>query len=284
MTQNWQSLWEEAIQQSSHNRRIKDFSEIDRINLFAEAAYRIYGSVLYPKNKSEEEEEQAFIELNRLMRFLTGNSVVLDIGAGTGRVALSLAKNVKKVTVLEPARISMKLMQERAEHEHVSNLKFVNEVWSDFQPQEKYDLVYSTWCPAVRDPVALMKMHQASRGYCALEMVASPFYDWDFYGQIFPLVMGEDFRPTGSYLNILTTLYDYGIYANLETWRFDKEIAYQSMKEAVEYWEAELATYAEVTEEMREMLRQYYVSRMNPDGTYTFSLKGGVSCMIWWHV
>jgi hypothetical protein len=282
MTHKWQSLWNETIKQSSHNHRRKDLTEKDRINLVAEAAYKIFRFVSYPKNKSEE--EQSLVELNRLTRFVTKDSIVLDIGAGTGRVALSLAKHVKRITILEPARISMKLTQESAELECISNLEFVEELWSDFHPQETYDLVYSTWSQAVKDPVALMKMHEASQGYCALEMVASPYQDWDFYGQIFPRVMGEDFRPTGNYLNILTTLYEHGIYANLESWKFDKEIAYRNMEEAIDYWEAELATYAEVTEAMREKLRQFYQSRMNSDGSYTFNLNGGVSCMIWWHV
>jgi hypothetical protein len=35
---------------------------------------------------------------------------------------------------------------------------------------------------------------------------------------------------------------------------------------------------------MEDKLRQYYRPRMNPDGSYTFNLKGGVACMIWWHV
>jgi len=97
------------------------------------------------------------------------------------------------------------------------------------------------------------------------------------------LITGEEFKPPGNYLNIVTKLYDYGIYANLETWKFDVEKKYQTMEEAVEIRKPNLACYTNVAEWAEEKLRQFYRSRMNPDGSYVFSIKG-VACMIWWHV
>lgn len=96
--------------------------------------------------------------------------------------------------------------------------------------------------------------------------------------------MGGDFRPPGNYLNIITTLYDQGIYANLETWGFKKEIKYRTMEEALNIWKLNLMNYVPITEEIDEKLRQYYQSKMNPDGTYTFNINDGFSCMIWWKV
>ncbi|OPY55444.1 MAG: hypothetical protein A4E48_00064 [Methanosaeta sp. PtaU1.Bin060] len=51
-----------------------------------------------PKKKAEFE-----AELNRLMRFINKDSSVLDIGAGYGRLAIPLARHVRKMTVVEPA-------------------------------------------------------------------------------------------------------------------------------------------------------------------------------------
>jgi SAM-dependent methyltransferase len=282
MSQNWQALWEEAIKHSSLNRRRKDLSDKGWLNLFAEISLKKHGGKLNqtdPKKKAEFE-----AELNRLRRFVNKDSSVLDIGAGYGRVAVSLAREVRRMTVVEPAHPFMDRLKENARQEGANNMEFAEELWSDFQPQEKYDLVYSTWSPAVRDPAALMKMHEASGGYCALELTAIPLHMWDFFGQIYPLVTREAFLPPGNYLNILTTLYDHDIYANLETWGFENEIKYNNMQEAVDYWSTELSSYIQVTGEIVEMLRQFYQSRMNPDGSYTFNLKGGVSCMIWWKV
>lgn len=282
ISQNWQPIWEETICRSSLIQRRTAIFEKDGINLSAESWYKNYYCKLNLDDLQKKPEFET--ELSRLKRFINKDSSVLDIGAGLGRLAIPLAKEVRKITAIEPARVYMNIMKDKAARDEVGNIEFSEELWSDFPLQEKYDLVYSTWSPAVSDPAALMKMHEASRGYCALEFVASPLNVWDFTGQIYPMIMREEFRPPGNYLNIITTLYDYGIYANLETWRFDKEVNHQNMEEAVEIWKTNLGSYTNVTEEMEEKLRQFYRSRMDPDGSYTFSLKGGVSCMIWWHV
>lgn len=278
---SWQPMWESAINRSSFNHKMNAISEKDRINLSAETWYKNYDHKYNPDDLQKKPEFEA--EFNRLKRFIAKDSLVLDIGAGLGRLAIPLAKEVRMMTAIEPSRVYMKIMREKAARDGVGNMEFVEELWSDFPLQEKYELVYSTWSPAVNNPEALIKKHEASRGYSAIEFVASPINVWDFEGQIYPMIMGEEFRQPGNYLNIITTLYDYGIYANLETWSFDKEVKHQTIEEAVEIWKTNLSNYANVTEEMEEKLRPFYRSSMDPDGSYTFRLNG-VSCMIWWHV
>jgi len=101
--------------------------------------------------------------------------------------------------------------------------------------------------------------------------------------EVSPFVTGEAFRPTGNYLNILTTLHEQGIYANLEMREFDSESKHESMERTLASWRTLLEYYAHTSEEMEEQLRQFYRSRMNADGTYTIPIKGA-SCMIWWKV
>jgi SAM-dependent methyltransferase len=136
-------------------------------------------------------------EFNRLKRFIAKDSLVLDIGAGMGRLAILLAKEVRMMTAIEPARVYMKIMGEKAARDGVGNMEFVEELWSDFPLQEKYDLVYSTWSPAVMNPASLMMMHKASRGYCALEFVASPPHVWDFSGRGLPHDCGRGVPVSG---------------------------------------------------------------------------------------
>lgn len=281
MSIGWKALWEKTINESSLSKRKRNIPERERLNQFAEILFEKNGRNILRNDLSKKDIVDA--EFCRLKRFVNSDSTVLDIGAGTGRLAIPMAKIVKKVTVIEPASIFMMLLRDNAEQERINNMEFVESLWSDFQPQEKYDLVYSTWSGAVKDPVSLLKMHGTSRGYCFLEIVASPMNVWDFTGQIYPLVMGEDFRPSGCYLNILTTLYEHNIYANLETWDSESEIKYKEMTKALDSWERGLSEYIDITERARELLRQYYQSRMNPDGSYTYPVKG-VSCAIWWRV
>lgn len=279
-THYWQSLWEETIRQSSNSNRIDGLSNVDRINLHAELVYKNFYS---KRNLDDLQRKPEFgVELNRLKRFITKDSSVLDIGAGFGRIAVPLAKEVRRLTAVEPARIYMKLMKDKAGREGVGNIEFAEDLWSDFPLRKKYDFVYSTLSLAISDPDALMKMNDASRGYCALELGASPSSDLDF-NQIYSMVKGESFRPPGNYLNIITTLYDNGIYANLETWEVTSEVKYETVEDLVELRKTSLKPYVRVTEEMEEMLHRFYRSKMNSDGTYVFHVKGA-ACMIWWKV
>jgi hypothetical protein len=61
-------------------------------------------------------------------------------------------------------------------------------------------------------------------------------------------------------------------------------IKHQTVDEAVAIWKTSLGNYTRINEDVEDKLRQYYRPRMNPDGSYAFNLKGGVACMIWWHV
>lgn len=279
-SRNWQSIWEETIKRSSFNNKRRDISERDRLNHSAESWYRHYDSrqdQADPQKKHELEEE-----MNRLRRFITRDSSVLDIGSGCGRLAIPLAREVHKLTAIEPTEVYRNAMKERADREGVSNMEFSEDLWAEFPLHEKYDLVYSTWSEAVRDPMSLMKMHEASRGYCALELGASPSKDRDF-DKIYKMIMGDELRYPGNYLNILTTLYDHGIYANLDTWGFDTVIKYETIDDVMELRKNGLEAYIHVTDEIIEKLCQFLQSNMNPDGSYTPRVKG-VSCMIWWHV
>lgn len=281
LSQSWQSIWEDAIKHSSLNQGRNDVSEIERLNMIADASLRNSGGELTPtdpKKKAEFEEE-----LNRLRRFVDKDSSVLDIGAGFGRVAIPLAKEVERMTVVEPAHSFMNRLKENAIQEGVNNIEFAEVLWSDFSVQEKYDLIYSSWSPAVQDPVSLMKMHEASRGYCALELGATPHQMSVFFGQVYPFATGEEFRPSGNYLNILTTLYEHDIYANLETRVFESETKYGSQDKALNSWKTLLAYCAYTNEDIEERLCQFYQSRMNSDGIYASPLRGA-HCMLWWKV
>ncbi len=279
---NWQELWEETIKRSSIRNRRSDLSEQEWINILSDFYCKKSGRKFGQADPSKADEFAA--EINRLKRFVNRDSTVLEVGAGTGRLAIPLAKEVRKLTAVEPARVYMKFMKDKAAKDGVSNMEFSETLWTDFPLQEKYDLVYSAWSEGVRDPTSLMKMHKASKGYCAIELTAGPpYWEWDFYGQIYPLALNEEYRSSGNYLNILTTLYEHGIYANLETWRYEREIKYANMVAALNHWKTLLTYYGDITQEAEERLRQFYWSHMNADGSYTYPLKC-FDCMIWWHV
>ncbi|GAB6266146.1 MAG: class I SAM-dependent methyltransferase [Methanothrix sp.] len=281
ITQNWQSLWEETVKESSFHNRRTDLSEREWLNFLAEFYYKKSGDKFGQSNESKRYEFIA--ELNRLKRLVGRDSTVLDIGAGTGRLALPLAKIARKVTVLEPAELSMIQLRKNAVRERIENLGFIECLWSDYSILDKYDLVFSAWCEAIRDPSALLKMHQTSKGYCSIVMNATPYGGDDFFNSIYRLVMNEQYKPICSCIHIISTLYQHGIYPNMETWKTESVTEYGNLDEALSYWKMFLMNYTTVTDDMEEPLRDYYRSKMNPDGSYRYPTEG-VACMIWWHV
>lgn len=284
---NWQSLWEEAVAQSSYNQRRPDWTELDWVDFINDSLWQNKKK----KNTSNLvldldtllKDEKFLAEFDRLKRFVDKDSYVLDVGAGTGRLAIPLARIAGKVTVLEPSHTNQKLLRENAERAGVDNLEYIECLWSDFEIHEKYDLVLSAWSPAVRDPPSLLKMHQASKGRCALITSALPYGNMDFLNLIYPLVRKEPYKYIYNFAHIITTLYQHGIYPNVETWKAEAEMNYETMDEAVSYWKPLLMYYSDVTNEVEEELRDYYCSRMKPDGSYCYATEG-VACIIWWHV
>jgi len=277
---SWLSLWEDIIENSSGNRRRRDISELEMLDIFPETSYTKDNKHICWEN-GRFKDDRIEKEFNRLKRFVNEDSSVLDIGAGLGRLAIPFAKIAKKVIAVEPSRVRMKLMRENAEREGVYNIEYINKLWNDVEVDGRCDLVLGTWSPAIRDPQSLAKMHNASKRYCCLELTATPPPHWEFYGKIYPHIMNEEYKHGTNYMHILTALYAHGIYANIETEKFEREIRYENMDETLDEWKRIMETYTEMTAEKEEKLRQYYRTRMAPDGSYAYSEKG-VSCMLWW--
>jgi len=283
---NWQALWEEAVAQSSYNQRRQDWTELEWVNFINDSLWQNKKK----KNISSSaldldallKDEKFLVEFDRLKRFVDKDTSILDVGAGTGRLAVPLARIAGNVTVLEPSHTNHKLMRDNADRAGV-DLEYAEYLWSDFEIHEKYDLVFSVWSPAIRGPSSLLKMHQASKGRCALITSALPYGNMDFLNLIYPLIRKEPDKYVYNFVHIITTLYQHGIYSNVETWKAEAEIKYETEEEAVSYWKPLLMYYSDVTGEMEDELRDYCRSKMNPDGSYHYPTKG-VACMIWWHV
>lgn len=72
-------------------------------------------SMMRSKSKERTEMEISKIELNP-------EYTVLDIGAGTGRLAIPIAKTVKMVTAIDPSKGMLSYLRENMEKEGVENI------------------------------------------------------------------------------------------------------------------------------------------------------------------
>ena len=69
--------------------------------------------------------------VNALFSIVGTDTDVLDVGGGSGRLALPLATRAKQVTVVEPSEDSVELLKTRAAEAGITNITVINEPWED---------------------------------------------------------------------------------------------------------------------------------------------------------
>ena len=69
--------------------------------------------------------------VNALVSILGTDAEVLDVGGGSGRLALPLATRAKHVTVVEPSEDSVELLNTRAAEAGITNITVISEPWED---------------------------------------------------------------------------------------------------------------------------------------------------------
>ena len=104
---------------------------------FMDLEFKVNSSVLIPRPETE--------ELVRLMlkEDLDGKEI-LDIGTGSGCIAISLAKNLPnaKVSALEISKDALEIAKENAKSNNI-DIEFIHADIFEYQPEKKYDIIVS---------------------------------------------------------------------------------------------------------------------------------------------
>ena len=69
--------------------------------------------------------------LNRLLRELSPDHTVIDVGAGGGRLALPIALHCKHVTAVEPSESMGKVLTDGARDHNIENISLVQSRWEE---------------------------------------------------------------------------------------------------------------------------------------------------------
>ena len=108
---------------------------------------------------------------------ITEDSKVLDIGCGLGGHTFQISKVARKVVSLDTNEVALSILNKRAKENGVKNVTVVNTSWEDYQSTDKFDLVFSSMCPAICNIDEIKKMESLSKGSCALITVMAGSYD-----------------------------------------------------------------------------------------------------------
>ena len=102
---------------------------------------------------------------------------VLDIGAGMGGDSLYFAARCREVTSLELSGDCLEVLRRRAEGLGINNIEAVQLPWEDYRPAERFDVCYSSMCPAICSVEELRRMESMAGRLCCLVTVMRGSYD-----------------------------------------------------------------------------------------------------------
>ena len=146
-------------------------------------------------------------------------SRVLDIGAGTGSLAVPLAAHGCDVVAVEPGTAMREALAIYEKQQNVRPIAVIPKRWEDVVPEdlgEPFDIVFASYSLMITDiGPAIQKMQAACKGQVHLFWFLTQPYTALLNTALWPKVHGVEFpgEPTADCL--WEILYGMGIYANL---------------------------------------------------------------------
>ena len=99
----------------------------------------------------------------RLSDIIDPGMDVLDIGCGPGTYSIYFSKRCRSVVCLDGSR----KMLDRVIQANMPNIRCIEADWNTYRTDSRFDLVFSSLCPALNNPASLIKMESVARGHCA---------------------------------------------------------------------------------------------------------------------
>ena len=269
---NWNELWKTMMSRRKHRG---DHGE-DMGLRWDKRAKKFNESVMQHTERTQR--QIATLELKP-------EYTVLDVGAGTGRLTIPIAKQVKSVTAVDPSKGMLACLQENVAQEGITNVTSINKRWEDIElgvDIEPHDVVIACHSLGMFDiQEALAKMDAASKRYVYIINFAGR---WMGNGdeELLKAVFGEEHRPWHplDYILFYNILHDMKIYANVNILDTEFEQHYDSLDDAVDRW----AEMRDIPKEKEDVLREHLsgiLGKNNKTGALFFKRKSK-SATIWW--
>jgi SAM-dependent methyltransferase len=214
---------------------------------------------------------------------LLPTDTILDMGAGTGRFAVPMARRVSHVTALDPSAGMLAYLKEGMAQEGYSNYSVVRRRWEDVVVGEDvlvHDVVLASNSLGFEDlAAALEKIDAAARRAVHLLWFAGETRRPMDAELLRLLGRDRETRFSPDYLFIVNILHAMGIYANVSVKKVVNRRIYDTVDDAV-LWASERDDFSPA--EM-EILRTYLTEKMEPTGDGRFAeYRVGWRAHIWW--
>ena len=197
---DWDEIWKRKIEEATFRSSAKDVNARARI---------------WDKSMRGNIDSGYVDELLGSMNLLP-DLTALDVGCGSGFVAIPMAKRVRSVTALDQAPNMLDLTREYAAANDVLNLSTINKDWLQVEigrDIELHDIVLASRClQTTKLRRFLLQMDKAAKKQCFIAWGAGARDDDAEICNALDIV----YKPPPSYMVVFNLLFEMGILANIE--------------------------------------------------------------------
>jgi len=191
---------------------------------------------------------------------LLPHETVLDVGAGTGRLAIPMARIARSVTALDQSKGMLACLEENMAKEGIENIRCIHKGWEELAEGEiePHDVVLSSNSLGVLNlRESLAKMDSMAKRAVYIFTFADRRRDDGFAD----FLRGgkrarHHFGGPADYLVIYNLLADMGIFADIKIMNWQSSEHYSDLDEAVAEWKEMHEIPAEREPELREFLSE----------------------------
>jgi SAM-dependent methyltransferase len=241
----------------------------------------------YDRNKEETKSRRLSktLDLFKRMKLLSKGMEVLDIGCGTGTLAMELARHGAKVTALDFSGNMLDQFRQSITPDIGNSITLLCEDWHTIDIEKKgwkkkFDLVIAFMSPGVASPEAFYKMMNTSKNGCAIRGWAAK-RNHPIMAFLWEKIMGgvlED-APQSILLKI-NLLFSLGLFPELtfDTVEWDQNVTVE------EELESELAFFRKVsdkTDAELESIIHPYLESISENSRIIRAHKGLTATAVW---
>lgn len=214
-------------------------------------------------------------------RHLRPDDTVLDIGAGTGRHTVALAREARHVTALDPSAAMLDFLRGDLEDQGLTNVDVIEGGWPAVEAPEVDIAISAHVLYPIEDVVSFLQaMDGHARRLCFLHlMTAQPWFD---QLDLWRAVHGEERRKQPTYIEAVNVLHQLGCYANVEITKIDIPRAFDNLDDAYERFAESVAVGEDAGEQQR--LREALAERLTnlDDGRLGLPRRAFPLATVWW--
>lgn len=177
--------------------------------------------------------------ISRVLDRATGETTVLDVGAGTGRQTLQLAPHVGHVIAVEPSPAMREFMAREVDQRGLTNVEIVADRWQDARVPVVDIVVCANVLYDVQDLVPFVSKLAAHAGdACFIEITFR--HPLTPMNELWRRFRGIERPERPDYFDAVAVLHQMGIYANVQIEHVPAGFWFGSVDEAVDWYRRRL--------------------------------------------